>query len=231
MGTVGNHLGGGTTRGLARTAGWLTLALALLGMFGPLALKSLVVDGDAAATAQSMGASPGVLHLALVCWIGIVSIDIALSATFYLLLAPAGRLSAMVAAGFRLVYSALLSALLVLPFLARSLLTGGAGDVRTRQSQALAALGAFDVGFLVGLVFFGLHLCLVGTILLRHGFVPRPLGGLVLAAGVGYLGDSLLQLMGTGGGWVSAVLLTPSVLGEVGLALWLVARGTTPPRL
>lgn len=219
-----------TTQRLAKTTGWLTLALAGLGMLGPLSLESLVIPGNAAATAASVTGSPWLLNLGLGAWIGIVVLDVLLSVTLYLLLTPAGRFLALVTAAFRLVYSAMIGALLVLPFLARTLLVEDSGDVSSRQSQALAALEAFDVGFLVALVIFGFHLMVLGWLLFRSGYVPRVLSCLVVAAGLGYVGDSLFQLMtASGGGWLSAVLLTAAIVGELGLAVWLVTKGVSTP--
>lgn len=52
-----------------------------------------------------------------------------------------------------------------------------------------------------------------------------------MAAGVGYIADSLAGLfIANHGGLVSAVLLTPAVVGELGLTAWLLLRGVTVPR-
>ncbi|AOW93503.1 hypothetical protein BFN03_14875 [Rhodococcus sp. WMMA185] len=217
---------GPTTDRLARTTGWLYLALAGLGMLGPLTLESFVVPGDASATADSIAQSPWLFDISLVTWIAIVAVDVVLSVTLYLLLAPAGRALSLTAAAFRLVYSAVLGALLILPFLARALLTDGSGDAVDPQNQALAALEAFARGFLLALVFFGFHLLTLGLLLLRSRYVPRIFGVLLVAAGAGYIADSLLQLItDAGGGAISAVLLTPAVIGEIGLAVWLLVKG------
>ncbi|MEV0947597.1 DUF4386 domain-containing protein [Rhodococcus sp. NPDC049939] len=215
---------------LARTTGWLYLVLAGLGMLGPLMLESLVVPGDASATADSIAQSLWLLDVSLVAWIAIIAVDVVLSVALYLLLAPAGRALSLAAAAFRLVYSAVVGALLILPFIARALLTGGSDDAVDRQAQALAALEAFDVGFLLALVFFGFHLLVLGPLLLRSRYVPRVFGVLLSVAGAGYITDSLLHLItDAGGGPISAVLLTPAVIGEIGLAVWLLIKGVQTP--
>ena len=59
----------------------------------------------------------------------------------------------------------------------------------------------------------------------------RVLGALLVATGVGYIADSLAGLLlADHGGLVSAVLLTPAVLGEFGLTAWLLLRGVRVPR-
>jgi hypothetical protein len=48
---------------------------------------------------------------------------------------------------------------------------------------------------------------------------------------VGYIADSLAGLLlADHGGLVSAVLLAPAVVGELGLTAWLLLRGVTVPR-
>lgn len=208
---------------LARVTGALYVVLAVLGMLGPLTLESVLVPGDATATAVNIAQSPVLFGGSLLAWVVIVAVDVAISMTLYLLLAPAGRGLSLVAAAFRLVYSAALGALLVHLFVGHQLFT-----TRDAQEQGLAALETFSAGFLVALVFFGVHLVLLGVLLSRSRYVPRLFGVLLVAAGVGYVIDSLSTLMVEGyGGVLAAILLTPAVLGEIGLAFWLLIKGVS----
>lgn len=87
------------------------------------------------------------------------------------------------------------------------------------------------MGFLLALVLFGAHLLALGSLLHRSRYVPRVFGALLVAAGVGYMADSLAGLfIADHGGLVSAVLLVPAVVGELGLTGWLLLRGVTVPR-
>jgi hypothetical protein len=209
---------------LARVTGAMYVALAVLGMLGPLTLESLLVVGDAEATAAEVKGSTGLFTASIGAWVTIVAVDVAISGTLYQLLAPAGRLLSLVSSAFRLTYSVLVGALLVHLFQARDALDGD--PTATDRELGLQSLKTFSSGFLVALVFFGIHLALLGTLLLRSGYLPTVIGGLVLAAGFGYVVDSLASLTTDGyGGVLPVVLLTPAVLGEVGLALWLLVKG------
>jgi hypothetical protein len=215
-------------RRLARVTGVMYVVLVGLGLMGPLTLETLLVPGDAGATAANLADSSTAFTLSLGAWVVIVAVDVAISVTLFLLLAPVSRGLSILAAAFRLVYSTALAALLVHLFLGHQLLapTGSAGP--SAERQALAALETFSAGFLVALVFFGVHLVLLGALFYRSRYVPRILGGLLVAAGIGYVVDSLASLMVDGyGGYVAALLLTPAVLGEVGLTLWLLVKGVT----
>jgi hypothetical protein len=191
-------------------------------MLGPLTLESMLVPGDAAATAENIAGSRGQFQLSLIAWVVIVAVDVAISVTLYLILAPFSRTQSLVTAAFRLVYSAALAALLALVFVAGLLLSDGTDS----DGEALFALEAFSAGFLAALVFFGIHLVLLGALFYQSHYIPRVLSLLLVAAGIGYVIDSLASLMVDGyGGILAAVLLTPAVLGEVGLTLWLLIKG------
>jgi hypothetical protein len=220
---------------LARATGLLYLVLAVLGMFSAMVVESLVVTGDARATGDGVLGSRWLFASSLVTWLVVVVADIAISVTLYLLLRPVSHTLSLLAAALRLVYSAVLAAVLVNLFDAFRLLTGvpgaaGLGEPQ-RLAMAAAALDSFSAGFLLALVLFGAHLVLLGSLLHRSGYVPRILGALLVAAGVGYIADSLAGLLlADHGGLVSAALLAPAVVGELGLTAWLLLRGVRVPR-
>lgn len=215
---------------LGRVSGLLFLVLAVFGMFSVITLETLVAPGDAVTTAHNILGLPWLFGSSLITWIVIVTADIAVSVTLYLLLEPVSRALSLVAAAFRLVYSAILGAVLLNLFDAFLLLTGagrGAGlDAGLRQTMALSSLDTFGVGFLVALVFFGVHLVALGFLLYRSRYLPRGFGVLLVAAGAGYITDSLATFLVAGhGGLASAVLVAPAVVGELGLTVWLLVKG------
>jgi hypothetical protein len=220
---------------LARATGLLYLALAVLGMFSAMVLESLVVPGDAQATADSILGARWLFGSSLVTWLAVVVADVAIAVTFYLLLRPVSHTRSLLAAAFRLAYAAVLAAVLLNLFEAFQLLTGAQGAAglgeQQRQAMALAALDTFSAGFLLALVLFGVHLVILGSLLYRSRYLPRVLGVLLAAAGMGYVADSLAGLLlADRGGLVSAVLLTPAVVGELGLTAWLLLRGVRVPQ-
>ncbi|HEX2361492.1 MAG TPA: DUF4386 domain-containing protein [Jiangellaceae bacterium] len=229
------HQDVGSIQRLARITGLLYLILAALGMFAPIVLETLVVPGDATATADRLVGSQWLFAGSLVAWIAIVIVDVALAVAFYLLLAPVSRVHSLVTAAFRLVYSAMLGAFLVNLLDAYLLLTNSTSaaghDSQVLDSQALSALDTFDTGFLLALIFFGIHLVALGLLLYRSRYVPRALGALLAAGGVGYIVDSLASLLVEGySGLATAILLAPAVVGELGIAVWLLVKGVSVRR-
>ncbi len=226
-------LGGRAVRSpqrLARVTGLLYLLLAVCGMFSPMVLETLVVPGDAATTADNILGSLWLFGGSLVIWIAIVVVDVALSVTLYFLLEPVSRVLSLITAALRLVYSAMLGVILINLYDAFLLLTSadrGAGQgVQQLQAMALSALGTFSTGFLVSLVFFGVHLVVLGLLLYRSQYVPRVFGILLVAAGVVYIADSLANVfVADHGGLATAILLAPALVGELGLTAWLLVKG------
>lgn len=219
---------------LGRTTGILYLMLVVFGMFSPTLLETLVVPSDATATAENILGSLGLFEASLVSWIIIVMADIALSVVLYLLLESVSRMLSLVAAAFRFAYSAILGAFLLRLFEGYLLLTGSGpdpgGSAVELQSRALAHLQTFSTGFTLALVFFGVHLIGLGLLLHRSRYVPAVLGILLAMAGIGYILNSLGTFFLPGhGGLASALLLTPALLGEVGLTGWLLVKGVSVP--
>jgi hypothetical protein len=221
-------------RQLGRTTGILYLILVVFGMFSPIVLESLVVPGDAAATAANILGSTGLFAASLVSWIVIVVVDVAVSVLLYLLLEPVSRTFSLMAAAFRFAYSVVLGAFLLSLFdgfllLIDSGLAPGPGAAAL-QTQALAHLETFSNGFVLALVLFGVHLTALGVLLKRSSYMPTALGVLLAVAGAGYVVNSLATFfVPEHGGLASNLLLMPALLGEVGLTVWLLVKGVSPP--
>lgn len=217
-------------RRLGRATGWLYLVVLVFGMFAPIVLETLVVPGDAAATADNVLGSLSLFRLSLFAWIVIAVADVVLSALLYLLLEPTSRVLSLVSAAFRGVYSAVLAAYLLLLFNGLEFLTdpgkGAALGVVDVQARALADFESFGSGFVLALVFFGIHLMFFGILLKRSKYVPGALAVLVAVAGVGYVLNTLATFfLPDHGDLASTLLLLPALFAEVGLTGWLLVKG------
>jgi hypothetical protein len=123
----------------------------------------------------------------------------------------------------------------------KGLVTGGdatttAHDILASETTFRLAIAAFVVVAVLdvitdfhdiwtaGLVLFGSHLLLVGYLIYRSGFAPKPLGVLVAVAGAGYLVDSFGALL-----FSDYALSVGAVtfVGEFLLMLWLLLRNRT----
>ncbi len=205
---------------MALLAGVSLVAMAVTAGFGyGYAFESLYVPNDGATTLNNFRASPWLLRAVMASFTGIVILDIVVAWALHGLFGLVDKARSLIAAWFRLVYSAILAGSLM--FLLPVLLDG---DL---QNPGLAALcfKCFLGAWSLGLVVFGVHLVLLGTVVIKSGFVPKLIGRLVLFAGLCYsltnFADLVLPAYGPYKNVVEMVLVLPMALGELVLAVWL----------
>jgi hypothetical protein len=214
----------------ARITGVLYLIIIAFGLFSEVYVRSsLIVRGDASATAANLVASEGLFRVGFVSDLIIFLCDVAVAVMLYVLLRPVSRTGALTAAGFRLTGTAIYGVNL-LNYLAAILVLGGAEYLRTFEPGQLNALALLflDIhrhGYDLGLVFFGLHCLFLGYLLFASDLFPRILGVLMVLAGIAYVAGSLtLFLVPEYSAKVTPIYVAPLV-GELSLGLWLLIKG------
>src|SRR5215213_11929483 len=220
----------------ARVAGLLVILLVLLGPFSQLYVPStLIVPGDATATADNIRASGCVLRLGIVGDSLIFLIEIVVPVLLYVLLRPVSRTLSLVAAFARLA-TAIIQGINLLPYFVALLLLSGAGYLTAFEPDQLDALvllflDAHQYGDYIWQVFFGLHLFVLGYLIFKSGYFPRILGVLVIVGSLGYLTDSFGNFLYPNYdevfGWVVGVT---AVIGELPFFLWLLIKGVNVQR-
>jgi hypothetical protein len=215
---------------MARWIGALLLVMAVAAGFAELGVhQALVVPGDAAATAGRIAAAGLRFRLGFIGYLVAFLCDVPVAVLLCLLLRQGNEALALTAAAFRLVYAAIAGAAL-LPFLGPVLLSSGAGNLSAlapAQLQALALLSveAFEQGFGLALVFFGVHLVLLGLLVIASTVLPRVLGVLLAISGVAYVLGTVTQLLAPGLHAAIAPVLAACGCFELVLALWLLVKG------
>jgi hypothetical protein len=216
-------------RRTARSAGVLTLLLSIPALFAFGYVRStLVVPGDATATASNIVASEGLFRLGIASDSLVFLIEIPLVVLLYVLLKPVSRTLSLIAASARLAMT-VLQGINLLNYLIPLLLLSGAGYLTVfepDQQYALTLLfvNAQETGVLVWGLPFGLHLAFLGYLVYRSGYIPRILGILLVVASMCYLVQSFGRILlpeyeevYSWIGWFSIV--------ELAFPLWLVSRG------
>lgn len=93
------------------------------------------------------------------------------------------------------------------------------------NEAVLHQVAVFNTIWLIGLFFFGIHLILLGKIMGR----PKAITILLLLAGVMYIVDTsahfLMSNYAEHSSLFLALVAVPSILGEMSLAIWLLAKG------
>ena len=213
----------------ARVGGLLYLVVIATAFFAELLVRSsLIVPNDAAATAQKILASERLYRLGGFADLINLCCDVAIAVILYRLLRPGGPAIALAAAAFRLVFDAGLAVATFFHFAPLTLLGNSpalaAMSLPERQALAFDMLRIHDLGYNVCLLFFGLHLLLLGWISLRSALMPRLLGALLVLTFVCYWTNSIVHLVFPETR-LSPFVLLPGLLTELALALWLLAGG------
>lgn len=197
------------------------------------ARSSLIEWGDAAATANNIMDSEALFRAGIACFAIVLLCDVIVAWALYVFLTPVNKSFSLLTAWFRVVYAAIHGVALVGLVLALLLLTSAdySSVFETDQLNALALLllNGHDQGWLIGEVFFGAHLFLLGYLIFRSEYVPRILGILLIIGGLAYLANDFVEFLVADTADFESVLLAavavPSMIGEFGLAVWLLVKG------
>jgi hypothetical protein len=214
----------------ARITGVVYLLYFLTAVLGEFFLKGLVVDGDAAATANNILAHQSLFRLGLATGLIATACYIAVTALFYVLFKPVSRSLSVVAAFFSLVGCAILAFASLFQFATLVVLRGSQylSVFKVEQLRALALL-FLDLNTQAGyicVVFFGVYCVLIGYLILKSTFLPRILGALMAFAGLGWL----TFLSPPFANHLSPYNLVLGFVAELLLCLWLLVMGVNVQR-
>ena len=225
-------------RQTARIAGVLYLIIIAAGIFAEFFVRSsLIVAGDAAATASQIMASESLFRIGIASDLIMILSDVAIGLAFYVLLKPVNKSLALLAAFFRLAQAATLGLNLLNLFVALQLVSGAGylAGLGASQAQALAMvfLEAHGIGYSIALVFFGCSILVLGYLLFKSGYFPRILGILLVIASLVYLVDSFASFIlvdyANYAGITTPLVLVAAFIPEMALCLWLLIKGVNIP--
>lgn len=219
-----------TPQRAARIAGIGYVALFVLAIFANFFVRvRLIEPDDAAATFANMAEHDGLVRLAIVAFLVIFLLDVAVAWALHQVFRPVGEAASALTAWFRIVYTVFLGVAILFLFAVLQL-TGDAGhlaafDQAQLDAQAVLALDAFNATWLIGLVAFGIHLVLVGRIMIRSGIAPKALGLVLSIAGLAYVFDTtmytLLPNYADHEAVFTSIVAVPSVVAEFAFLAWL----------
>jgi hypothetical protein len=221
----------GASLASARVAGVLYLVIIAFGIFAEVVVRSsLIVDGDAQATAANIRDSEWLFRMGFAADLVVFLSDVAIAIVLFFLFRPVSRVVSALAAAFRLTQTAIIGLNLLSMFGALLILREAdylrAFGQEGSEALALLLLELHKYGYTLGLTFFALSTLAIAYLALRSRVVPRALAALLGLAGLGYLGDSFAFFLVPGyDGSISPVLLAPALVGELWFALWLLLRG------
>ncbi|MEU4625814.1 DUF4386 domain-containing protein [Actinoplanes sp. NPDC023801] len=205
---------------MARTTGMFYLGLAISGMLGFFVTRPRLYDADdPAATLANLTGHPNLATALVVFELLIVLTQALTAAWFYRLFRTTDPVSAAGIAAFGLINSTLILVSAGLLGTANSIAADPFGDAANTVQLLFTISGQL---WIVGAVFFGLWLIPMGTAVLNTGLMPKALGWILVASGVGYVlhafvrFDPLTYLATIGEFWIIGYLLIFGVRKEDG---------------
>jgi len=178
-------------------------------------IQPAIAPGDSAATAAAIVASDTAFRLGALGLVIVAILDVVVAWGLYELFRPVHPGLSLLGGWLRLVYAAVFA-------LAISQLFGAARVAGSDSMAALRLVEGFDDGWMVGQIFFGLHLVVVGVLAWRSPFVHWIFGLLLVIAGAGYLFDGAAVLAMPAYGLELAMY---TFAGEMAFLVWLLVRG------
>jgi hypothetical protein len=207
----------------ARTTGLAYLGLAISGLLGYFLIREqLYVPDDTTRTAANLVAHEGLARLGVVLDLAMVLTQAITAVLFWRLFRPVHPVAAGSIAAFGLVNAVLI--------LVATACTAAALEVALRADAASTgdALLLYELSTaILGLagMFFGLWLIPMGWLADRSGYMPRPLGWILIGGGVGYvLSVFVASLVADAGGIVYALTI-PATIGELWMVGYLLTKG------
>ncbi|WP_373228705.1 DUF4386 domain-containing protein [Cohnella sp.] len=229
-----NRIAETSPRMYAKVAGFGLLLMAILAMFANFfVIESLIIPGDAATTANNIKTNGLLFRSGIIGFIIVLILDVLVAWALYIFLLPVNKNLALLAAWLRLIYTVIFG-IAIYHFLSVLELLSGAEYLKVFEAdqlnaQVMLSIHAFSNVWLIGLVFFGLHLLVIGYLIFKSGYMPTIIGVLLMIACFGYLIDSFAHfLLSNYTDYESIFLLivaVPGVIGELSLAFWLVFKG------
>lgn len=187
--------------------------------------KSLVVPGNAESTVNNILNSIDVFRIGISLFLFVAILDIIVAWALYVLLRPTNKSISLLAGWFRIIYAAILALALNNLFNILQLLSGTNNIILATDQlyvQVMLFFSAFRSGWNIGLAIFGIHLLLLGYLIVKSGYIPKWLGVLVAISGLGYTADSFISFL------IPTCDIKISIytfIGEVLLMFWLLWKG------
>lgn len=178
---------------------------------------------------QALKSSEQSFRWGIVSWIAILLCDILAAWGLGVFYTPVNRQLSQLTAWLRLVYAAILATAISFLVLALQMVAGYANPTKELITSLETYLGGFQQVWSFGLIIFGFHLIGLANLVYKHKILHKIFTILLFIAGIGYLitnlGNLLLANYADYKPTLEAIFMLPMILGEVGLAIWLVAKG------
>lgn len=191
--------------------------------------STLIVQDNIAITIANIKASEALFRAGILGFVLVLILDVVVAWGLYYVLKPVNKSLSGLVAWLRLVYAAVFGIAFLCLMLALQVIDLSAIEQTVRQALMMLFLRGFGAMWSLSLLVFGIHLLLLGMLVLKSGFIPKIVGSLVILAALCYLVNDTANLIFAQYGQykpiVEKFISAPMAIGELVLALWLIAKG------
>ena len=189
-------------------------------------LPKLVDYGDAVQTLDNIISEKGLFSLAIILYVITFIADVVVAWGLYYFFKPHNQGLSLLAAWFRLIYTAmalsgLFNLLKVIQLIPKVDLVSAA-DKAELAEHAMLFIRSFGSEWGIALLFFGICLGLLGYLAIKASYVPKWVGVFLLIAGAGYFIDSIKPYFFP---TIDTSILFVTFFGELVFMFWLLIRG------
>lgn len=209
-------------RTLAKLTGWSLILMAVIAAFAlGFAYPEFYSPEQGETLKLNLATDTGLYQGMLASILGIILLDVLVSVTLYKYFKNDHKRISWAAGALRLVYTLVFA-------VAFYFLTLNLSSAQMENGVLVDNFKAFQSTWDAGLIVFGGHLLFVGILMKRHKGLPNLLAYVTLLAGFSYTLVHTLKSLEVSPevvGPLEMALALPMVVGELGLAIWLLVRG------
>ena len=218
-----------TLKSTARLTGLAYLGLAISGMLGYLLVRGqLYVPGDAAATTANLVQHEALARFGVTVDVTVVLTQALAALWFFRLFRHVQAFAAGAIAAFGLVNAVIILVAAVFSATALDVALAHAASPGDRAATTQLLYELSGAAWNLGGLFFGLWLIPMGWLAWRSGYMPRLLGWVLVAGGVGYIVSTYVVYLAPGLAGSSYALTVPASVGEFWMVGYLLWKGVGP---
>lgn len=213
----------------SKISGIAYILIFLSGFYANFAILEGLIDGNnASITTANFSSNQTQFRNGLFGFVIMLFFDIVLVWTLFGLTKPIGKKLTFLASFFRFLHVIFFSMALSRLWRIYGLNFQGNNTLEL-QSAVSKALSNFDTLWTIGLMFFGVHLCVLGYLAIKSTYIPKVIGILLLLAAIGYIVDGAAKLSLSSYAEYKhifeVIVILPSVIGEFSFTVWLLIKG------
>lgn len=214
---------------IAKISGLAYLMIFLAGFYANFAvLESLIDSSKPSITTANFINNHSQFGNGLLGFVVMLFFDILLIWSLFGLTKSIGKNLSYIASFFRLLH-ALFFGVALFKLWEIYQLTFNTSNTTILQNRVSELLLSFDTLWTVGLLFFGVHLIVLGYLAIKSNYIPKTLGVLLLLAAIGYIVDGTAKLFMPNysdyKNLFEVIVIMPSVIGEFSFTVWLLIKG------